>query len=151
MKKVLLLMIFAVLIGSAQAQDRSPYVGIGGAYFLGATTPLLTFQLGTPVSDALELRATIDTIFSVNVIGADLLFGLYPSDAFKVYLGAGPDVIFVPGEGTGFEGHATAGVEFRLEDGEGIGIFAESKLFLRSTFAAGTPGLAFRGGINFHF
>jgi hypothetical protein len=147
---LLCLLTVLTLFSTSNAQSRDAYVGVGGAYLV--VLPLLSVQVGGAVSDLIELRATLDTLLLANVVGGDVLFTLFPEPALKVYLGAGPDLLFAPGYGGGFDFHGTAGVEYRTEDGFGpIGIYGEIKPYLGSIAQIGFPTLGFRGGVNFHF
>ncbi len=152
MKRLLLLCLFVTLsfFSTSSAQSRDAYFGVGGSFFF--LVPLLSIQAGGAVSDAIELRANLDTLIAANLLGGDVLYTLFPDPSVKVYLGAGPDFIFFPGLGGGFDFHATAGVEYRTGEGFGpVGIYGEVKPFLRTTFAVGFPIFVLRGGVNFHF
>ncbi len=146
--------VLLALLSTAKAQDSRPYFGVGGAYFAGAVTPVYSFQVGRSISDLLEVRATLDTLGSVSVVGAELLVALYPDSALKAYFGLGPDLLVflaAPPAGSSFEVHGTAGAEFRLGGNPGIGLYIEAKPFLVSTLRLGTLASAFRAGVNVYF
>lgn len=94
------------------------YFGVGGSFFF--LVPLLSIQAGKAVSNAAELRTDLDTLVAANLLGGDVLYTLLSYPSVKIYLGAGPDFIFFPGLGGGFDFHATAGVEYGT--GEGFGL-----------------------------
>ncbi len=146
-------LLFLTPLSTAMAQDTHSYLGVGGAYFAGATTPVLSFQVGAAISDVVELRVTLDTLVSVNVFSADLLFILEPDSAFEVYLGFGPDLLVLlvePTAGISLESHGIAGVEFS-PSGTNVGLYVEAKPFLVSTLRSGALASEFRAGINYYF
>lgn len=77
----LMMVLIGSFFGLAQAQERSGYVGFGVSYatFTGVIPnyPAPSLQVGGPVSDALELRGTLESLLVVSNIGLDLL---YPPD-----------------------------------------------------------------------
>lgn len=150
----LYIFVLVALLSTAQAQDNRSYFGVGGAYFSGATTPVFSLQVGSAISNLFELRATLDTLLSVNVVSTDLLFAVYKNSVLKAYTGFGPDLLVslvAPTASTSFEIHGTVGVEFRPNGKLDTGLYIETKPFLVSTFKSGILALEFRAGINSHF
>jgi hypothetical protein len=157
MKRFVLVLILVGGLGLVQAQDT--FVG-GGVTLLTDFTfaaPVVGVQVGGSVADNLYLRGTLDTLlFLAYFVGGDVLytFPLQEADA-TVYVGGGPDVLFVlfPTSvgvlsGAAFGVHATAGAEF---DAGEVGIYLEGQ----PGFFFGDGGALFlarvRAGVNFHF
>lgn len=154
MKRPLLaLILLCAVAGTTHAQSDSSYFGVGGATVVGGTLlPLVSVQIGGPLSESAELRVTMDTQLSIGVISADVLYTLHPRPDLKVYLGAGPNFALVfPTTGIGVDLHGTAGVEYRLRGGQGIGFYGEVKPFIANSVVSNFLIYQLRGGVNVHF
>lgn len=132
-----LFLAFALLCsvaGTAHAQFNSPYFGVGGTAVVGsALPPLVSVQVGGPLSESVEARMTLDAQPSAVLIGADVFYTLFPRPNLKVYLGAGPDAVMVfPITGVGADLHGTAGLEYRLGGVRGLASTAKSSPLSRT-------------------
>lgn len=149
MRSLLVLAMVGVLsVGVVSAQDvHTPYFG-GGVTLVtgfGFVLPIPSLQVGTPVAEFVELRATLDTLISFNALGADVLFTLKPGSGFKPYVGVGGLITF-PGT-VGFDAVATLGAEYAPSS---FGFFGEVEASIID-LTNGYFGPYFRAGVNFHF
>lgn len=168
MKRALLVLFTFLALSYAQAQ--ASYFGIRADvhYFPNAgpgviaVLPLPGFQLGFPIQNNLELRASWITLLLINILQLDILYTQDLSDTLRIYGGVGGNlgVFFDFTESYSIYGvHATAGVEYQV--GSGIGLFGEVQPIyisraLEYLIVGGVgSGLGFIGklnvGINFHF
>lgn len=164
MKNAVFVLFTLLALSCAQAQDS--YFGIradvvGDLSPLSVVAPIVGIQLGTPVSDNVELRVSLLTVVIASVLQADVFYTQPLSDTLRGYGGVGGDLGQVAyGDAQTFSGvHATAGVEHRLESGTGL--FGE----VQPLYVLSAPEYAFGGdsdsglglfwklnaGVNFHF
>ena len=154
MRKWLLGLIIVSGLGVTQAQT---YLGIG-ATLVDFSLPLPNVQIGGKVAQNVEVRGTLDSTLAFNVLGLDALYPFAVSGTpLEVYVGGGPDLVWIFSGGEPFLGvHVTVGLEYLLGvDVSGIGnlgLYGE----LQPLFPLlGTEGLTSlvkaRAGVNFCF
>ncbi len=155
MKRPLPVLLALLALSCASAQDAyfGLHVDVVGSPDPGSVAPLGGLQLGGPLLDGVELRASGFVLVLVNFLQVDLLYWQRLSDTLRGYAGGGPDVLllaFTDGPALGV--HGTAGVEYRT--GSLIGLFAE----VQPIFVVSGPYTGFGTffgklnlGVNFHF
>lgn len=126
---------------------------VGGGLSLYFFLPMASFQAGVDVAQGLRLRATLDSLFVVNILSGDVIY-TFPTEPFTWYVGAGPDMVSLlnlPPDAeyppVFFGVHGTVGVEYRrdalgyfLEVQPGLGFLDASQRYLRT-----------RLGVNVYF
>ena len=150
-------LLVCLAVGGAQAQERGSYFGIGAAYStdFGIVSNIglfPSFQVGGPVSDALELRGTLETIVGTSNLGLELLYPveLKGTDA-QLYLGGGANSRFFFYLPVRFELHLVLGGEYFFNSGADsspLGLFGEARIYSLGLFY-GSPTLEGRVGVNF--
>jgi len=142
-----------VLLSLGASQAQGSYVGFGASVltnFSDGAAPLLSLQVGGPVTETLELRGTLDTLLFLSNFGADLLYAFSLSPEIEGYAGGGADFayIFIPGlaAASTFALHATAGLEYRPGR---VGLYGEVQPYALTS--APIVALKARFGVNFHF
>lgn len=150
MKRAALVLFAFLALSCAQAQDSYFGLHVDVVGVPSTVTPLPGLQLGGPIADNVELRASGLLLVFVNFLQVDVLYTQPLSDTLRGYGGVGGDVALTNFFGTSldFGVHATAGVEYQL--GSGIGLFGE----VQPLFVLSGP-LPLLGklnlGINFHY
>ena len=154
MKKSVLLIVF--LIGASFATAQKTYVGLGLSLPIipevGGVLPVVSFQVGTLVTDNVELRASFDSILLISLFGADVLYTApIPDSNSRFYAGLGIGGVAVAFYGFAFDIRAPMGAEFFTTPEQQIGIFVEGQPNL--LFASGESAffINLRSGVNFHF
>ena len=154
MKKSVLLIVF--LIGASFATAQKTYVGLGLSLPIipevGGVLPVVSFQVGTLVTDNVELRASFDSILLISLFGADVLYTApIPDSNSRFYAGLGIGGQAVILTDTAFNIRAPIGVEFFTTPEQTIGFYAEGQPNL--SFAGGESAffISLRSGVNFHF
>lgn len=125
------LLVLVALIALSCAQARDPYFGlrvdVAASPNLSAVVPLPGVQIGGPVLEHVELRASLLTLLLAYFVQVDVLYTQDLSDALRVYGGGGGGLGAVAfyDDGSIFGVHATSGLEYRV--GRGVGLFAEAQ------------------------
>ena len=148
--------LFICLVTSSVQAQRGSYFGIGAAYStaFGIVSNIglfPSFQVGGPISEALELRGTLESIVSTSNLGLDLLYpiGLKGTDA-RLYLGGGANSRFFFYLPVSFELHLVLGGEYFFNSGADLsplGLFGEARIYSSGLFY-GFPTLEGRVGVN---
>jgi hypothetical protein len=134
-------------LSAASAQSRGVYAGVGISDFL--VLPLLSFQVGGAVTDATELRATLDTLILANILSGELLFTRASTQA-----------LFGRRRRRGFgrrlrqRSRLSRDCRGRIPHRRRWGthsIYGEAKPLLSPAILEGVPLLLFRSGVNFYF
>ena len=156
---VLGLLIYLAVSG-VQAQERGSYFGIGAAYStdfgIVSTIGLFpSFQIGGPISDALELRGTAESIIATSNLGLELLYPVLSGADARLYLGGGANArlfFYLP---VSLELHLVLGGEYFFNnfsnsgaDLSPLGLFGEARIYSLGLFY-GFPTLEGRIGVNF--
>lgn len=142
------------LCGVASAQTPRSYFGVGISVPVPIFFPLLSLQIGGPISDTLQVRANLDTLLAASIVSADVLHEFYSNATMNAYVGGGLDLIGIIDFGLmPFavipELHATLGAEYFLSDD--VGLYAEVKPLLSSLVTQGVFVAPVRAGANIHF
>ena len=129
MKRALLVLLALSALSCAGAQSSyfGLHVDVVGSPSLVA--PLAGLQLGGPISEHIELRASGFVLVLANFFQVDVLYTHDVSDTLRAYGGGGGDagLIAFYDDGSLFGVHVTAGLEYR--PGRVVGFFAELQPF----------------------
>lgn len=130
MKRTLFCIFLFFILATSNAQ--TPYAGLSLGYSsaFGSTDISAYFGSNSLFEQPLGLRGQVDlNVFIPGITlgaGADLMYNM-ALEPLTLYLGAGPNVFFVPGAETtvfAFGAHATTGLRFDLDF---ISLFAEAQ------------------------
>ncbi len=128
-------------------------MGVSYATYTGVNTryPLLSVQIGGPISEGLELRGTIESLVVASNLGLDVFYplGLNTPDA-RLYVGGGVSTRFYVYYPYGFDLRSVFGGEYFVGSEISplpLGFFGEVRTYFRGLLM-GFPTVEGRVGLN---